>query len=73
MATYGDGSTVTEKVFPATTFCFFVIIVHTPDNFSGDTEAVDWTLLWPPEGGKLSAEDIWDRCEYVLSVKMREP
>ena len=87
-------------------------------NFSGDTEAVDWALLWLPEGGelltesyvnliptmlggthvnglrqglldamrefceyrnilprgvKLSAEDIWDRCAYVLSVKMQDP
>lgn len=22
---------------------------------------------------KLSAEDIWDRCAYVLSVKMQDP
>lgn len=87
-------------------------------EFSGDTEAVEWALLWLPEGGelltesyanliptsqggthvnglrqglldamrefcefrnllprgiKLSAEDIWDRCAYVLSVKMQEP
>ncbi len=87
-------------------------------NFEGDTEAVDWALLWLPEGGelltesyvnliptmlggthvnglrqglldamrefceyrnilprgvKLSAEDIWDRCAYVLSVKMQDP
>jgi len=87
-------------------------------TFSGDTEAVDWALLWLPEGGelltesyvnliptmqggthvnglrqglldamrnfceyrnilprgvKLSAEDIWDRCAYVLSVKMQDP
>ena len=87
-------------------------------NFSGETEAVDWALLWLPEGGelltesyvnliptmqggthvnglrqglleamrefceyrnilprgvKLSAEDIWDRCAYVLSVKMQDP
>ncbi len=86
--------------------------------FSGETEAVDWALLWLPEGGelltesyvnliptmqggthvnglrqglldamrefceyrnilprgvKLSAEDIWDRCAYVLSVKMQDP
>lgn len=85
-------------------------------NFSGETETVDWALLWLPEGGelltesyvnliptmqggthvnglrqglldamrefceyrnilprgvKLSAEDIWDRCAYVLSVKCR--
>lgn len=87
-------------------------------NFVGDTEAVDWALLWLPEGGemlaesyvnliptlqggthvnglrqglldamrefceyrnilprgvKLSAEDIWERCDYVLSVKMQDP
>lgn len=87
-------------------------------SFSGETEAVDWALLWLPEGGelltesyvnliptmqggthvnglrqglldamrnfceyrnilprgvKLSAEDIWDRCAYVLSVKMQDP
>ncbi len=87
-------------------------------NFSGETETVDWALLWLPEGGelltesyvnliptmqggthvnglrqglldamrefceyrnilprgvKLSAEDIWDRCAYVLSVKMQDP
>ncbi|GKX60807.1 DNA topoisomerase IV subunit B [Leminorella grimontii] len=86
--------------------------------FSGDVEAVDWALLWLPEGGetlsesyvnlipttqggthvnglrqglldamrefcefrnllprgvKLSAEDIWDRCAYVLSLKMQDP
>ncbi|MBI6548841.1 DNA topoisomerase IV subunit B [Xenorhabdus lircayensis] len=87
-------------------------------TLSGDTEAVDWTLLWLPEGGellaesyvnliptvqggthvnglrqglldamrefcefrnilprgvKLSADDIWDRCAYVLSLKMQDP
>lgn len=87
-------------------------------TFSGETEAVDWALLWLPEGGelltesyvnliptlqggthvnglrqglldamrefcdyrnilprgvKLSAEDIWERCAYVLSVKMQDP
>jgi topoisomerase-4 subunit B len=26
-----------------------------------------------PRGVKLSGEDIWDRCGYVLSVKMRDP
>ncbi|PQQ22759.1 DNA topoisomerase IV subunit B [Photorhabdus hindustanensis] len=87
-------------------------------TFSGITEAVDWALLWLPEGGellaesyvnliptmqggthvnglrqglldamrefcefrnimprgvKLAADDIWDRCTYVLSVKMQDP
>ncbi|RKS84438.1 DNA topoisomerase IV subunit B [Orbus hercynius] len=84
----------------------------------GETEAVEWALLWLPEGGelltesyvnliptvqggthvnglrqglldamrefcefrnllprglKLTADDIWERCAYVLSVKMQEP
>ncbi|MDF1760076.1 MAG: DNA topoisomerase IV subunit B [Coxiellaceae bacterium] len=26
-----------------------------------------------PRGVKISAEDIWDQCNYVLSVKMQEP
>lgn len=87
-------------------------------QFVGENEAIDWALLWLPEGGelltesyvnliptmqggthvnglrqglldalrafceyrnlvprgvKLSAEDIWDRCAYVLSLKMQEP
>lgn len=87
-------------------------------SLSAETEAVDWALLWLPEGGdlltesyvnliptmqggthvnglrqglldamrefcefrnilprgvKLSADDIWDRCAYVLSVKMQDP
>ncbi len=85
---------------------------------SGDDEAVDWAVLWLPEGGelitesyvnliptlqggthvngfrtgmleairefcefrnllprgvKLSSEDIWDRCAYILSAKMIDP
>ncbi|MWN06718.1 MULTISPECIES: DNA topoisomerase IV subunit B [unclassified Gilliamella] len=84
----------------------------------GETEAVEWALLWMPEGGelltesyvnliptiqggthvnglrqglldamrefcefrnllprglKLTADDIWERCAYVISVKMQEP
>ncbi|KKO50382.1 DNA topoisomerase IV subunit B [Arsukibacterium sp. MJ3] len=87
-------------------------------NFKGSQEAVEWALLWLPEGGelitesyvnliptaqggthvnglrqgllealrefcefrtllprgiKLSPEDVWDRCSYVLSVKMQDP
>ncbi len=87
-------------------------------NFAGSQEAVEWALLWLPEGGelitesyvnliptaqggthvnglrqgllealrefceyrtllprgiKLSPEDVWDRCSYVLSVKMQDP
>jgi topoisomerase-4 subunit B len=26
-----------------------------------------------PKGVKLAPEDVWDRCAYVLSVKMKEP
>ncbi len=26
-----------------------------------------------PKGVKISAEDVWSRCSYVLSVKMQEP
>ncbi len=26
-----------------------------------------------PRGVKLSAEDSWDRCAYVLSVKIQDP
>lgn len=84
----------------------------------GETEAVEWALLWMPQGGelltesyvnliptiqggthvnglrqglldamrefcefrnllprglKLTADDIWARCAYVLSAKMQEP
>lgn len=84
----------------------------------GNDEAVDWAVMWLPEGGelvtesyvnliptvqggthvngfrtglieairefcefrnlvprgiKLSAEDIWDRCSYVVSAKMLDP
>ncbi|OCG61909.1 DNA topoisomerase IV subunit B [Gilliamella sp. Fer4-1] len=87
-------------------------------NHIGETEAVEWALLWLPEGGelltesyvnliptvqggthvnglrqglldamrefcefrnllprglKLTADDIWERCAYVISVKMQEP
>ncbi|SES73981.1 DNA topoisomerase IV subunit B [Thorsellia anophelis] len=87
-------------------------------SHQGELEAVDWALVWLPEGGelitesyvnliptpvggthvnglrqglldamrefcefrnllprgvKLSPEDVWDRCAYVLSLKMQEP
>ncbi|HGN1330114.1 TPA: DNA topoisomerase IV subunit B [Proteus mirabilis] len=87
-------------------------------KFEGDNEAVEWSMLWLPEGGdlltesyvnliptvqggthvnglrqgvldamrefcefhnllprgiKLTADDTWDRCAYVLSVKMQDP
>jgi topoisomerase-4 subunit B len=86
--------------------------------FSGNNEAVDWALLWLPEGGdlicesyvnliptaqggthvnglrqgllesmrefcefrnliprgvKLTPDDIWERCSYILSVKIQDP
>ncbi len=85
---------------------------------SGNTEAVEWALLWVTDGGeavaesyvnliptplggthvnglrggltdalkefcefrdllprglKLTAEDLWDQCSYVLSAKLQEP
>ena len=87
-------------------------------SMQGNEEAVDWAVLWLPEGGelitesyvnliptlqggthangfrtgmldairefceirkllprgvKLSAEDIWDRCAYILSAKLVDP
>jgi topoisomerase-4 subunit B len=87
-------------------------------SLEGHTEAVDWAVVWLPEGGegiaesyvnlvptplggthvnglrgglleavrefcefrnllprgvKLTPDDVWDRCSYVLSVKMSDP
>lgn len=87
-------------------------------NFSGNSEAADWAVMWLPEGGelvtesyvnliptaqggthvnglrqgllesmrefcefrnllprgvKLTPDDIWDRCAYILSTKMQDP
>lgn len=87
-------------------------------SMAGNTEAVDWAIVWLPDDGevisesyvnliptaqggthvnglrsglleamrefcefrnllprgvKLSPEDLWDRCAYVLSFKMRDP
>ena len=87
-------------------------------SFEGNTEAVDWALVWLPEAGdllvesyvnlvptpqggthvnglrsglleavreyceyrkllprgvKLAPDDTWERCSYILSVKMSEP
>lgn len=87
-------------------------------EFKAENEAVDWAVIWLPEGGelitesyvnliptvqggthvngfrqgfldgmrefcefrnllprgvKLTADDIWDRCAYVLSVKVQDP
>lgn len=98
----------------------YTLLPETPfvGSYSGENEAVDWALLWLPEGGelltesyvnliptiqggthvnglrqglidamrefcefrhllprgiKLTAEDIWEHCSYVLSLKMQEP
>jgi topoisomerase IV subunit B len=98
----------------------YSLLPETPftGNHIGETEAVEWALLWLPEGGdlltesyvnliptvqggthvnglrqglldamrefcefrnllprglKLTADDIWERCAYVISVKMQEP
>ena len=87
-------------------------------EFEGDNEAVEWSMLWLPEGGdlltesyvnliptvqggthvnglrqgvldamrefcefhnllprgiKLTADDTWERCAYVIPVKMQDP
>ena len=87
-------------------------------SMSSKSEAVDWAVVWQPEGGdalsesyvnliptiqggthvnglraglldamrefcefrnllprgiKLTPDDIWDRCSFVLSVKMQDP
>ncbi|CAM3743252.1 DNA topoisomerase IV subunit B [Rheinheimera salexigens] len=98
----------------------YVCLPETPfvGKFAASNEAVEWALLWLPEGGelitesyvnliptpqggthvnglrqgllealrefcefrnllprgiKLSADDIWDRCGYILSTKMQDP
>ncbi|NQZ09478.1 MAG: DNA topoisomerase IV subunit B, partial [Algicola sp.] len=98
----------------------FITLPETPfvGVFRGNNEAVDWALLWLPEGGdltcesyvnliptaqggthvnglrqglleslrefcefrnlmprgvKLTPDDIWDRCAYILSVKIQDP
>ena len=87
-------------------------------SFSGNTEAVDWAVVWLTEGGdivsesyvnliptpqggthinglrlgllealrefcefrnllprgiKLTADDVWEKCAHILSVKLQEP
>ncbi|MCV5925702.1 DNA topoisomerase IV subunit B, partial [Escherichia coli] len=87
-------------------------------EFSADTEAANWAVIWQPEGGemitesyvnliptaqggthvnglrqglldamrefcefrnllprgvKLTGDDVFDRCSYVLSVKIQDP
>ncbi|MCC5826650.1 DNA topoisomerase IV subunit B [Alkalimonas sp.] len=98
----------------------FVALPEQPfvGNFNSTQEAVEWAMLWLPEGGdlvnesyvnliptaqggthvnglrqgvlealrdfcefrnllprgiKLSPEDVWDRCSYILSLKMQDP
>ncbi|MDH5216975.1 MAG: DNA topoisomerase IV subunit B [Gammaproteobacteria bacterium] len=98
-------------------------VVTLPENSftgseQGETEAVDWAVVWLPEGGeivaesyvnliptaqggthvnglrtglteairdfcefksllprgvKISPEDVWDRCSFILSVKLVDP
>lgn len=97
-----------------------VALPETPftGSFASSHEAVEWAVLWLPEGGelvtesyvnliptaqggthanglrqgllealrdfcefrnllprgiKLTPEDVWDRCSYILSLKMQEP
>ncbi|NRN27990.1 DNA topoisomerase IV subunit B [Photorhabdus heterorhabditis] len=113
---YADG--LTDYLMAAVNGLITLPVAPFVGTFSGETEAVDWALLWLPEGGelltesyvnliptmqggthvnglrqglldamrefcefrnilprgvKLSADDIWDRCAYVLSVKMQDP
>jgi len=61
-------------------------------EFTAQTEAATWAVIWLPEGGelitesyvnlirnllprgvKLTGEDVFDRCAYVLSIKMQDP
>jgi topoisomerase-4 subunit B len=98
----------------------FILLPSIPfrGDFAGDDQAVQWAVVWLPEGGnlltesyvnliptqlggthvngfrsgllesirefcefrkllprgvKLTADDIWDRCSYVLSVKLNDP
>lgn len=109
LADYLKQSTLDNPCLPAEPFT---------GAMHGNDEAVDWAVLWLPEGGelttesyvnliptvqggthvngfrtglieairefcefrnlvprgiKLSAEDIWDRCSYVVSAKMQDP
>lgn len=113
---YADGL----KDYLTTSLSEFECLPEEPftESFSGNTEAVDWSVTWLPEGGtavtesyvnliptqqggthvnglrsglleamrefcdirkliprgiKIVAEDIWDNCSYVLSVKMQDP
>ncbi|OOF00472.1 DNA topoisomerase IV subunit B [Salinivibrio sp. MA351] len=98
----------------------YEVLPETPfiGEFSGQSEAADWAVIWLPDGGelttesyvnliptpqggthvnglrqgmleamrefcefrnllprgvKLTADDIWERCAYVLSVKIQDP
>ena len=98
----------------------FILLPSIPfrGDFAGDDQAVQWAVVWLPEGGnlltesyvnliptqlggthvngfrsgllesirefcefrkllprgvKLTADDIWDKCSYVLSVKLNDP
>ena len=109
LAAYLDDAIEVAEMIPASPFT---------GSLEGNTEAVDWAVVWLPEGGdgptesyvnlvpttlggthvngfraglleavreycefrnllprgvKLAPEDVWERCRYVLSVKMSEP
>ena len=109
LGAYLDDAVEVAEVIPDTPFT---------GSLEGNTEAVDWAVVWLPEGGdgptesyvnlvpttlggthvngfraglleavreycefrnllprgvKLAPEDVWERCRYVLSVKMSEP
>ncbi|MEZ9512896.1 DNA topoisomerase IV subunit B [Vibrio breoganii] len=98
----------------------YTLLPETPftGQFSAETEAADWAIIWQPEGGelitesyvnliptsqggthvnglrqglldamrefcefrnllprgvKLTGDDIFERCSYVLSIKMQDP
>ena len=106
---YLAGALEGVETLPAKPFCH---------GAQGNTEAVDWALVWAPEGGelvtesyvnliptplggthvnglrsglgealkefcefrdllprglKLTSEDVWDHCAYVLSAKLKDP
>lgn len=51
---YGDG--LTDYLMEAVNGLITLPEAPFVGNFAGDTEAVDWALLWLPEGGELLTE-----------------
>jgi topoisomerase IV subunit B len=113
---YQDG--LTDYLLQGTGDYITVPVEPFTGDMKGNDEAVEWAVLWLPEGGellqesyvnliptaqggthvnglrtglldamrefcefrnllprgmKLTPEDIWDRCSYVLSTKMKDP